>query len=38
VQQIFERATAELTALKAELFRRSESRPALTGESDVKKG
>jgi len=38
VQQIYERATAELTALKAELFRRSESRPAQTGESDAKKG
>jgi len=38
VQQIYERATAELTALKAELFRRSESRPAQTGESEPKKG
>ncbi len=38
VQQIYERATAELTALKAELFGRSESRPAATGEGDSKKG
>ncbi len=38
VQQIYERAAAELTALKAELFRRSESRPAPTVESDPQKG